>query len=74
MIATKLKHLSSSGRNPKEWESLPGIKESRPKGNGYVEVSLQRLDTHKSTILVQWHGAKNGVWYPEGDIFIIKNK
>lgn len=69
--ATKLSQLTSEGNNPKEWELIPEIKESRPKNKGYVETSLQRLRTHKSTILVQWYGAKNVVWYPEGDIFLI---
>ena len=74
MIATNLNRLSSSGHNPKEWEEIPKIKAARPIGKGYVEISLQRLNTHKGTILVQWHGAKGGRWYPEGDIFMITKR
>jgi len=48
-------------------------KEAKPKA-GFVETSLQILDgLPKGVILVQWHGAKNGFWYPCGDIFMIKN-
>lgn len=71
MKAKKLYQLSSSGNNPIEWEQIPEIKECKPKGKGYVEVSLQRLRTHKSVILVQWYGAKNGLWHPEGEVFLL---
>ena len=62
--------MSSSGNNPKEWKEIEEIKKARPK-SGFVEVSLQRLTVRGTTILVQWMGAKNGRWYPHGDIFII---
>ena len=74
MKATNLNQLCSSGNNPVEWEQIPEIKECRPKGKGYVELSLQRLDTPKSIILVQWYGAKNGSWYADGDIFRITKR
>lgn len=71
LYAKDITKTGSSGYNPKEWEEIPEIKVARPTGKGYVEISLQRLDTPKSVILVQWNGAKNGFWYPEGPIFII---
>lgn len=69
--AKDITKLGSSGYNPKEWEDIPEVAAARPKENRYVEISLQRLDTPKSINLVQWHGAKNGFWYPDGPIFII---
>lgn len=74
LTATKVTQLGSSGNNPIEWEDLPGIKEQKPVNARFVEISLQRLFTSKTTILVQWMGAKNGVWYPVGDIWLITKK
>ena len=67
----------SSKRAPKEYEGIPELKSCRPKVGGkdrYVEVSLQQLDYPKSVIMVQWMGAKNGLWYPASDVFRIMKK
>jgi hypothetical protein len=68
----------NSSPAPKEYYELPEIKESRPKvggKTGYVETSLQQLDGFpKSVILVQWMGAKNGLWYPASEVFRIFKK
>jgi hypothetical protein len=71
MKAFNLNHCNSSPA-PKEWWAIPEINKAKPK-DGYTEISLQILDgLPKGLTLVQWHGAKNGFWYPCGDIFMIK--
>lgn len=75
MKAVKVDQCDSS-RAPKEWEEIPEIKAARPNArkNGFVEISLQRLDYPKSVNLVQWSGAKNGFWYPASDVFRITKR
>lgn len=67
----------SSRPAPKEWADIPELKSCRPKVGGkerYVEVSLQQLDYPKSVVMVQWMGAKNGLWYPASEVFRVTKK
>lgn len=75
-FAKDINNISSSGFNPKEWEEIPDIKQARPKGKGYVEVSLQKISIPggKLVNIVQWHGAKMGRWYPEGPMFVVSKR
>jgi hypothetical protein len=77
MKAILVDHCNSTPA-PKEYLEIPEIKKARPPvaGKGaYIETSLQKLDGYpKSVVLVQWMGAKNGMWYAASPVFrIIKN-
>lgn len=71
MKATPVDSVSSSPA-PKEWCKIPEIIDAKPdmKKNGFVEISLQRLD-YKGIDLAQWMGAKNGLWHPASEVFCI---
>lgn len=67
----------SSSPAPKEYYDIPEIMFARAAiGKGaFIETSLQKLDGYpKSVILVQWMGAKNGLWYPASGVFRIMKK
>lgn len=69
MTAEKVFEISGEPA-PKEWESIPGIKEARPIHNkrdreGF-ESSLQRF---VGTNLCCWFVRRSVYWNPVGDIF-----
>jgi hypothetical protein len=72
MKAIKLDSLGSSPAN-EGYLKIPEIEGSRPRGKQYFsEFSLQRLDGFENGVdVVRWYGARNGVWHPASDMFLV---